>query len=671
MSGTRSVIVIANQWIELADGCRIAVRMWLPADAIDDPVPAVLEAHPYRKSDCTAPTDESRHRYVAEQGYVSVRMDLRGSGDSDGILADEYLPQEQTDICEVIAWLSAQPWCTGKVGMYGISWGGFNSLQVAARRPPALAAIISVCGTDDRYADDVHYMGGCVIGSEMLSWSSTMLAYSARPPDPDVVGPRWREMWLARLQSSTPLVETWLEHQLRDEYWQQGSVCEDYDAIECPVYLVGGWSDAYRNSIIRMLDRWPHGITRATIGPWGHMYPHNGIPGPAVGFLQDSVRWWNHWLKGIDTGLLTEPSIRVWIPEAVEPLVSYSMRPGRWLELERWADLDEGHVELYFTAAGLSQQPMEGDIVAETGTPTTTASHPGAWCAAGRDGDFAGDQRGEDGQSLSFSTELLAAAMNIVGTPVVHLRVAADQPQANVVARLCDVAPDGTSTLITRGMLNLTHRDGHAEFTPLPLGKLVDIDVVLGATAYTVPAGHRVRVAVSGNLWPLIWPSPTLPKLSFELAHCSVDLPLHADISGPEVHPFDEPAASPPLQVEFIGEPRIERRTEVRDIVSGTQTLTVPRGYPVVVRFVDADMTYDDGGVDVFEITLGQPQSAIARSERIVGMSRSDWGVRIEVQATMSCTSETFVLEHTMDAFEGTQHVTTRTWSTTIAREGV
>jgi predicted acyl esterase len=374
-------------------------------------------------------------------------------------------------------------------------------------------------------------------------------------------------------------------------------------------------------------------------------------------------------LKGIDTGLLAEAPIRVWIPEAVEPQVSYLMRPGRWLEIDKWSDLDEARIELYFTRDGLASQPMDEAVIAEAGTPTMTASHPGAWCAAGREGDFAGDQRGEDGQSLSFSTDPLVETMNIVGTPIVHLRVASDQPQANIVARLCDVAPDGTSTLITRGVLNLTHRDGHDTPEPLEPGTPVDVAVMLGATAYAIPIGHRARIAVSGNLWPLIWPSPVLPKLTFSVAHCSVELPLHGDVSGPDVHPFAEPEAAPPLDVEFVGEPRAERRTEMRDIVTGSQTLTVPRGYSVVVRFVDADLTYDDGGSDVFEITGGDPQSAVARSDRSVALSRDGWSVRVEVQATMSCTADSFILEHTLDAFEGSQRVSARNWSTTIERD--
>jgi pimeloyl-ACP methyl ester carboxylesterase len=215
--------VLANAWIVLSDGCRLAARIWLPEDAVERPVPAILEYIPYRKNDATAARDAAMHPYFAEHGYAAVRVDTRGSGDSDGILRDEYLPQEQRDGLEVLRWLASQPWCTGRVGMMGKSWGGFNALQIAAHDPPELGAVISVASTDDRYADDVHYMGGCLLAWDMLSWASTMLAYNARPPDPDVVGERWRAMWLDRLENTPPFVESWLAHQRRDEYWKQGS----------------------------------------------------------------------------------------------------------------------------------------------------------------------------------------------------------------------------------------------------------------------------------------------------------------------------------------------------------------------------------------------------------------------------------------------------------------
>lgn len=310
--------LIPNQWIPLADGCRLAARIWLPDNAEARPVPAVLEYIPYRKSDATATRDAPIHAYFARHGYASVRVDLRGSGDSDGILEDEYLPGEQRDGLEVLRWLAAQPWCTGRVGMIGKSWGGFNALQIAAHRPPELAAVISVCSTDDRYADDVHYRGGCLLAWDMLSWGSTMLAYSARPPDPAVVGERWRAMWLDRLDRTPPLVPTWLAHQRRDDYWKQGSVCEEYDAIACPVYMVGGWQDGYRNAVLRLLAGYP-GPCKGLIGPWGHTYPHDGAPGPAIGFLQEALRWWDHWLRDADNGIMAEPRLRLWVQEAVEP----------------------------------------------------------------------------------------------------------------------------------------------------------------------------------------------------------------------------------------------------------------------------------------------------------------------------------------------------------------
>jgi putative CocE/NonD family hydrolase len=248
----RRVKEIENAWITLADGCRLAARIWMPVDAEDDPVPAILEYLPYRKRDGTVARDELTHPYFAGHGYACLRVDMRGNGDSDGLMWDEYLKQEQDDALEVLAWIAAQPWCSGKVGMIGISWGGFNGLQVAARRPPALAAIVTICSTDDRYADDIHYKGGCLL-NENLGWSSTMLAYSSRPPDPALVGVRWRDLWLERLENEPLLVLNWLAHQRRDAFWKHGSVCEDFGAIEAAVFAVGGWADAYSNAVPRLI----------------------------------------------------------------------------------------------------------------------------------------------------------------------------------------------------------------------------------------------------------------------------------------------------------------------------------------------------------------------------------------------------------------------------------
>jgi len=183
----RQVKEIENIWIPLSDGVRLAARLWLPEDAEAKPVPAILEYLPYRKRDGTTVRDALTHPYFAGHGYAAIRVDMRGNGDSEGLLFDEYTKQEQDDAIEVIEWLTKQKWCSGSVGMIGISWGGFNGLQVAARKPPALKAIVTLCSTDDRYQDDIHYKGGCVI-NEHMAWAATMFAYSSRPPDPALVG---------------------------------------------------------------------------------------------------------------------------------------------------------------------------------------------------------------------------------------------------------------------------------------------------------------------------------------------------------------------------------------------------------------------------------------------------------------------------------------------------
>ena len=320
---------IENVWIPMSDGCRIAARLWLPAIAASEPVPAILEYIPYRKRDFTRARDEPIHRYFASRGYAAIRVDIRGSGDSEGVLADEYTPQEHDDALEIIDWIAAQPWCSGAVGMMGISWGGFNSLQVAALRPPALKAIITLCSTDDRYADDAHYMGGCLL-NENMQWGWVLMLYAALPPDPEIVGERWREMWRQRIDSLECFPFLWAAHQWRDDYWRHGSVCEDYAAIECPVYAIGGWADGYSNAIPRLLA----GLScprKGLIGPWAHVFPHDGVPGPAIGFLQQAVCWWDHWLRGVDTGIMAEPMFRVWMQDSVAPQPQYAERPGRWV----------------------------------------------------------------------------------------------------------------------------------------------------------------------------------------------------------------------------------------------------------------------------------------------------------------------------------------------------
>jgi len=282
----RSADNVELAWIPMSDGRRLAARLVLPKNAAKKPVPAILEYIPYRRRDGTRARDEEVMYWFAANGYASVRLDISGSGDSEGVIGDEYVKREQDDACEAIAWLASQPWCSGSVGMIGISWGGFNGLQVAARRPPALRAVVSLCSTVDRYNDDVHFMGGCLL-NDTMDWGSAFFTYGSLPPDPEMVGERkWRAMWRERLEGLDLYPAKWMEHQRRDAFWRHGSVIENYGDIQCPVLAATGWVDGYTSAVFALVENLK-APCKGILGPWGHKYPQVGVPGPANGFLQE------------------------------------------------------------------------------------------------------------------------------------------------------------------------------------------------------------------------------------------------------------------------------------------------------------------------------------------------------------------------------------------------
>ncbi len=668
----RVVREIEHIWIPMADGCRLAARIWLPEDADEHPVPAILEYIPYRKNDGTLTRDMLMHPYFAGYGYAAVRVDMRGSGDSDGILYDEYLPQEQDDALDVLTWLAAQPWCTGDAGIIGKSWGGFNGLQIAARRPPQLKAVISVCSTDDRYADDVHYMGGCLLAIDALNWASTMLAYNALPPDPAIVGDEWRSTWHKRLDLSPPFIEAWVAHQRRDAFWKHGSVCEDFSAITCPVYAVGGWADAYTNAIPRLLAGLP-GPRKGLIGPWAHLYPHQGMPAPAIGFLQESLRWWDYWLKGIDTGIMDEPQLRVWMQEADEPRPFYAERPGRWVAEPSWPPASVQPYDYVLDNETLAPKEAAGAdaraIVVCSGMQETGID-AGVWCPYGKAADWPTDQRSEDGRSTIFTSAPLDVAMEILGFPEVTLKLAADRPNALVAVRLCAIAPSGASALVTRGMLNLTHRDSEEQPTPLQPGKFYTVTVRLNATSYALPAGYRWRVALSPTYWPWVWPSPEVATLSISIGGESIlTLPVRPPRPEDAVLPAFGPAeASQPAAVDDLL-PETITSTITRDIVMGRVTLTTDAADAYRVQATNLECHSESR--DTYTIVAGDPLSAAVQADRRVTLRRGEWSTRVETHSTMSADDRHFYITNAVDAYEGETRVAAKTWSVHIPRDMV
>ena len=663
---TEGVRVIDPAWIPLSDGTRLCARVWLPADP--EPVPAVLEYLPYRKDDVTAADDAMHHAYFAGCGYAGVRVDIRGSGDSGGVLTDEYSQQEGDDALEVIAWIAAQPWCSGKVGMMGISWGGFNSLQVAARRPPALAAIITACSTDDRYDNDVHYLGGVPLGYYLLPWASVMLAFNVRPPDPAIVGDDWRSMWLERLDGNVDLIELWLRHQRRDDYWRHGSVGESPGDIEVPVLAVSGWADAYVDAVFRLLANLDV-PRKGLVGPWGHMWPEIGRPGPEIGFLQECVRWWDEHLKGRDTGIMDEPMLRAWMQEPVAPAPDYDERPGRWVAEAGWPGRDEPPLAFVLDAEGLTAEPT-GDAALVHTSPQTVGLDAGAWCAYGNPADIPVDQRRDDARSLTFDSAPVAERFEMLGQPIVTLRVSADRPRAFVAARLCDVAPDGASTVITRGFLNLCHPDDHEHARDVPVGEPFGVRIAMKSVAYAVPAGHSVRLALSTSYWPWLWPSPEPVALMVHTGGAStLELPVRTPHALDDaLPPLGPPEIAPRLAVEIL-DPARPRHELTEDVVAGTTTFVMSRRFAGARRF-PSGLEYRDDDPITFTITGEDPLSPTVECRRRIEVARGDaWSTRIEVLATMTCDASDYHVSTVCEAFEGDELVHTRTATASIPRD--
>jgi uncharacterized protein len=654
----RPVREIEHTWIPLADGTRLAARIWLPEDAETDPVPAILEYLPYRKHDGTVARDAVRQPYVAGHGYATVRVDIRGTGESDGILEDEYTRQELDDAVEVIAWLAAQPWCSGAAGMTGISWGGFNALQVAALRPPALRAIMTLCSTDDRYADDVHYRGGCVLASDMLHWASSMLTWNGRPPDPALLPETWREVWIGRLERTPPYIEHWLSHQRRDAYWRHGSVCEDYAAIEVPVYAVGGWADGYTNAVFRLLA----GLDvprKGLVGPWAHAFPDDASPGPSIGWLQECIRWWDQWLKGRETGIMDEPVLRAYVQDSVAPRSSFGVRAGRWVGEQEWpsARLDRRVLQLPI-AAPVVHRPVQ-----------TLGTEAGVWCAQGQSADLADDQRRDDALSACFDLEALDEPTELLGFPAVELDLAADRPLALVCVRLCDVFPDGTSALVTRGLLNLAHRHGHERSEPLEPGRRFRVRVELDSTGYAVPAGHRLRIAVSSTYWPWAWPSPE--PVTLTLYGGTLELPVRpprAEDAG--LPDFAQPEHTPKLETEqLVAAP--DGRSLRRDYATGRLEQRFDYDVGGTVRLVASDLVSEDSNSVVYSIAEGDPLSAEVEFRAVSGIARGDWNGRAEVAASMRADADAFHVRSELTATENGAVVFARTWEHRFPRDHV
>ncbi len=640
--------------IVLSDGCRLSARVWMPQGAARAPVPAVLEYIPYRKRDGTVPRDELMHPYVAGHGYACVRVDMRGNGDSGGLMTDEYTAQELSDACEVIAWLAAQSWCSGAVGMMGKSWGGFNCLQTAFLQPPALKAVITVCTTTDRFASDIHYRGGCLLG-ENFGWGAVMLSFSSRPPDP-LLRADWREEWLKRLEAEPWLAPRWAALQEKGDYWKHGSVGEDFARMTVPVLAFGGWADNYMNAVSELVQGVP-APTKGIVGPWVHQYPHTAVPGPAIGFLQLAVRWWDRWLKGLSNEAEADPAYRAYMLHSAPPDARATHRAGHWVAEAVWPSPRVSRQVLNLGIAvgatgALPRAPgflgdIEGDFSAKIATPQHLGMHTGEFFPMGLNAEMPGDQRGDDAMSVCFDTAPLATQMDLLGAARLTLRLASDQPLGFVVARLCDVGPDGASVRIAHGMVNLCHRNSMERPERMVAGRQVQVAFDIDQMAYRIAPGHRLRLALSNSYWPFVWPSPEAGVLT--LTGGTLDLPVHQG-SAAEWEP-PEPEAAAPWAHRVLRKGRAARRIE-SDLITG-QVALICEDDGGDVENLSHGLISGETMREVWAIHPDDPLCARAEHVWEQRLSRGAWAVRTLAQAEMTATASHLVMKARLQAWEG------------------
>ena len=541
-NGWAEEIEITEAKIKMSDGVFLAADIFWPADANKkDRFPILLEYLPYRKNESRS-RNYSLYSYFLEHDYLVVRVDMRGTGNSEGLtIPYEYSDIELNDGEEVIDWLSKQEWSSGSVGMFGISWGGFNSIQMAMRNPPALKAFVAIMATEYLYQEDVHYMDGIIVAGD--SWMMSNDLYNALPGAPDF---KMDEEWLKNRFNVEPSVYTYMEQQRDGEFWDRASARNKYNLIKVPGYHIGGWYDGYRNSLPRMLEN-VEAPTKAMIGPWDHDFPHNAALKPQVEWRAEAVRWFDHWMKNIDTGILEEPDFAIYIRDYHPPDDSIENISGFW----RWEDswpIKRIKNQTWYPKKNNSLSKVPGkkgshflknipSIGLEGGGPTM-------WW-----GSIPPDQRPMDENSLVYDSEVLIEPIEILGRPIANLHVSADAKRANWVVRVSDIAPDGQVTQVAGAAFNGTHRNSSREPEDIIPGEKFLLNIELHFTSWIFNEGHRIRVAISNAQWPMLWPSSLPVNTSLEIGGESTYINLPIMPSGKiETPNFKEPRANPTLR---------------------------------------------------------------------------------------------------------------------------
>ena len=569
------VRILKHVRIPMSDGVELDANLYMPA--ADGQFPAVFDYYPYRKDDLSA-GGMRVHHYFAERGFVAIRIDVRGTGSSSGTAIDEYSVQEQLDAVEAIAWMARQPWCNGNVGMFGTSYGGFNSVQVAMHRPPALKAICPMYFTDNRYTDDCHYKGGAMqMLYDMATYGLSMVVQNALPPYQEAVGDQWAQIWEDHLKAE-PWLLPWESNHVYNDYWKQGSLCENYGAIEAATFMIGGWRDGYMNCNLRTFEHLQC-PKKVLIGPWLHVWPDVGVPGPRIDHLHEMARWFAYWLKGEQNGVMDEPPVAIYVQHYDPPQADRPLTSGFWRYETGWPLTRQTATPVYLAAADQLQTTAPTTAGNATYVYNATVGASFGMFSAASPHILPMDQRVEDAYSLNWTSAPLTEPLEILGYPEAVLQVAVTTDVAFLVVRLTDIAPDGQAALVTKGILNLTHRASHEQPTALEPGQTYDVRFLLDATSWLFEPGHRIRVSINGADYPNTWPSPKPYHGTIYFGGDQASQ-LVLPVVGPQepalpTPQFLPPSTPPPSAVQGFGQRPIWRVT--RDYMNNTAEVFLKR----------------------------------------------------------------------------------------------
>jgi uncharacterized protein len=663
--------------IPVRDGLELSANLWLPLprpERPDERLPAILEMIPYGKDNWRRNADVARGEWLAARGFALCRLDVRGTGSSPGIAEDEYTEAETRDGYDAVEWLANQAWCNGNVGMWGISYGGFTSIQVAKLRPPHLRAILPMYATDDRYRDDVHIRGGCVTASEKSQYAVSQLGMNAMPPLPAFRGDGWRDEWRERLERTPPWLFAWIREQTDGPYWRRGSLAPDYDAIECAVFQVAGWTDAYVDPAFRIQERCRNAASvRTLVGNWVHAFPDDAYPGPNLNWYHELVRFFDRFLKGVDNGWEDEPAI-TWFEHAwAEPEPFPREWPGRWRAAAAFPVAGTEAVTWHLRDDGLGAASVLAEGVRTTGH-RATAGTAGAlsWGAGGPPNGLARDLRPDEALGLTYTSEPLPEPLSVIGVPEVVLHLTATMPVATCVVRLSEVSPAGVSALVATGVLNLTHRLSDVDPSPMPTRPLATeaVRIPLRTTGYRFAAGHRIRLTVLTSCWPVLWPSP-LPG----------ELRVHHGPGAPSrlvlpVLPSSVPALEPPaFRTEPAGlrdvgsddeDPPVWRIEQ--DVIGGTVTVTLGEGGASILE--DGSRVYSSERL-VLRASDADPAHARLDSEVVYRWTGNAFDVDIRASGDIASDEGAFDVRVDLDVRLDGQPFFAREWQERIPRNFV